>query len=134
MDFRILEKINVLKNEENEKRRLQQEQEMSAAEKDRLYIESRVPDADKWIDSYLLDEIARVSVLPAKDYLRSIQLNDSDGIPILSKVKAIHAKRLGGITVVEVYVPEDFDPNDESHRTMTPPHFNYYISWSVKGL
>jgi hypothetical protein len=134
MDSRILEKINKLKEDEEKASRAKEEAEAALIEQNRLYVELKVEAAEKWIDSYLLDEIARVSLVPSLSNIRSIRLDETGDIPVLSKVKALRARNFDGITIKEHYVPEDYDPNDESHRTIIPAHREYYVTWSVNGI
>lgn len=131
MDPRIMEKINLLKTKEDEEILAKQQAEADAAKKRKEYIDSKVPDAEKWVDDFLFGEIAKLSLQIANNYNRSINLDDKDGIPIESKVIAIQNKKIQGVTIKKTYRPEDYDPNDESHRTMMPAYWSHYVVWSA---
>lgn len=132
MDSRIIERISLLQRDEEEKLQHQRRAEMEREERLNSYIESKVPDAEKWVDSFLLDEIAKKSFAASKSETEcSIWLQNKDDIPVLSKVKAIQNKKIDGVSISKRYVAEDYDPNDESRCTMIPAHYDYYVVWSL---
>jgi hypothetical protein len=131
MDSRILDRVNLLKQKEEDRSRQEREGDLKQRAQYKDYVESKIPEAEKWVDEVLFDQIAKVTVTLHKDSNRSIYITDSYGIPVEAKVQAIKNKNIAGISIQEQYNPEDYDPNDESHRTIMPASISYYVVWTV---
>lgn len=140
MDTRIAEKLKEIETARNEKYKQEILKNEELSRKHKAYVESKMPDARKWVADRLLDLVAQAMAEPVtrdgfnRPIRKELDLDycdkeDNGNRNIPGEAKFAAAKEIDGLIVKQRWVPE-CNEVDFSY----PAHYCYTVTWTQYGV
>lgn len=136
MDKRILTKVKVLESAKQNRENVEAAKKAKEAAEHKAYVESKLPQARKWVEERLLDLVAQEIAKPySYDWARNKvpkeldlsycdeENNGNKDIPV--EAKFIAAGEIDGLITKQNWVEPDNDPDGP----MYAGHFCYRVTW-----
>ena len=144
MDSRILEKVKNIQQLEEEKKVTAAQKKAKEEVEHQAYINSKLPEARKWVEERLLDIVAAEIAKPdsysnahsRRDISKNKKIisleycdkenNGNTNIPTEAKYLAV--SEIKGLIAVRDWCPERPDPNSDGVY-MIPAGYEYFVTW-----